>query len=429
MKFPSDFYDACLRYAKYGEIDDSLTAYQRRAIKKLNLEEENDVLYLNNLPVVREEEKMDILNNIYTDAKQGLCGYHLLYNRIKDQYANISRLDVQKFLKSNRSHQQWLVPKKKRVVVRPILTKQPKERFVVDIFHMNNNPDMNDGYKYILLCVDHYSGYLWGFPLETKNAFEVFKHLEKLLTEHKPSVLSSDNGKEFVYHKLVSFCEENNITKVLSSPYHPQSQGSIERMNGIVKRKLFEFFEIQNSERWVEALQDVIYNLNTSKRRFGYSPEEIFNGKATITTKMKKEKRKWVQREKAEFDVGDFVRVIISAKESFKDFYKSQFSTDIFEVISRSKHKQPVYILKNTRTNQVLTKQFFNRDMIHSGSPEDEIINEIQHPKKQLSPQRVDVPLLVENPKRKGRKIIPFDDKEGRKSRRKVVLDKDFDYN
>ena len=139
MKFPSTFYDASLRYAKFGEVDTSLTAYQQRVLKKLNLEEENDVLYLNNKPIVRDEEKFQVLNDIYIDPKQGLCGYHLLYSRIKEQYANISRLDVQQFLKANRSHQQWLVPKKKRVIVRPILTKRPKERFVTDIFYRINN--------------------------------------------------------------------------------------------------------------------------------------------------------------------------------------------------------------------------------------------------------------------------------------------------
>ena len=41
-------------------------------------------------------------------------------------------------------------------------------------------------------------------------------------------ILQSDNGKEFDNAEMRLFCENNNIKYIKSSPYHPQTNGSVE---------------------------------------------------------------------------------------------------------------------------------------------------------------------------------------------------------
>ena len=43
-----------------------------------------------------------------------------------------------------------------------------------------------------------------------------------------PKILQTDNGGEFKNNDLENFCEENNIKLIHSSPYHPQTNGSVE---------------------------------------------------------------------------------------------------------------------------------------------------------------------------------------------------------
>ena len=41
-------------------------------------------------------------------------------------------------------------------------------------------------------------------------------------------IIQTDNGKEFDNTQMKLFCENNNIKFIKSSPYHPQSNGSVE---------------------------------------------------------------------------------------------------------------------------------------------------------------------------------------------------------
>ena len=41
-------------------------------------------------------------------------------------------------------------------------------------------------------------------------------------------ILQSDKGKEFDNNEMHFFCENNNIKFIKSSPYHPQTNGSVE---------------------------------------------------------------------------------------------------------------------------------------------------------------------------------------------------------
>ena len=48
-----------------------------------------------------------------------------------------------------------------------------------------------------------------------------------------------DNGKEFDNSEMIIFCENNNINYIKSSPYHPETNGSVE----IIHRYECEFLE------------------------------------------------------------------------------------------------------------------------------------------------------------------------------------------
>ena len=43
-----------------------------------------------------------------------------------------------------------------------------------------------------------------------------------------PKILQTDNGGEFKNNNLERFCLENNIKLIHASPFHPQTNGSVE---------------------------------------------------------------------------------------------------------------------------------------------------------------------------------------------------------
>ena len=53
-----------------------------------------------------------------------------------------------------------------------------------------------------------------------------------------PKLLVSDNGPPFNSSEVLTFMKRNKIKHIFSPPYHPQSNGLVERSVGIVKQNL-----------------------------------------------------------------------------------------------------------------------------------------------------------------------------------------------
>ena len=105
---------------------------------------------------------------------------------------------------------------------------------------MRHLPDQE--YKWILHLVDHWSKFHFAFPLVRKTAREVADALEKWVfpVMGLPSILHSDNGREFV-NKLIDevlATWPGQVQLVSGRPRHPQSQGLIEQAHYTLERML-----------------------------------------------------------------------------------------------------------------------------------------------------------------------------------------------
>ena len=105
-------------------------------------------------------------------------------------------------------------------------------------------------YKYVLSLLDVFSRFRWLSPLPSKHSKEVKKELEKIFDQHGiPQTIQSDRGKEF-YGAVKSFCEREKIEMTRSRPYHPQSQGKVERSH-----RTFRTFQLRPRDTKEERSQ------------------------------------------------------------------------------------------------------------------------------------------------------------------------------
>lgn len=89
--------------------------------------------------------------------------------------------------------------------------------------------------------------------------------------KHRPRLLS-DNGSAFISHDLKQFLDRYKVDHVRGAPYHPQTQGKIERyhrsMKSIVKlnnyysptdleQAIADFVGYYNTQRYHESLENV----------------------------------------------------------------------------------------------------------------------------------------------------------------------------
>ena len=90
-----------------------------------------------------------------------------------------------------------------------------------------------EGFRYILVITDNFSKWTEAFPMKNKCADTVADILVEniILRFGMPLVIHSDQGREFENGLMKSLCALLGCTKTRTAPYHPESDGMIERFN------------------------------------------------------------------------------------------------------------------------------------------------------------------------------------------------------
>ena len=96
---------------------------------------------------------------------------------------------------------------------------------------------VSQGYKYLLVMINTFTGWIEGFPTRTEKAEEVVKKLlhEIIPRFGLPRSLQSDNGTSFTSKVTQGVSKALGITYYLHCAWRPQSSGKLERANQFKK--------------------------------------------------------------------------------------------------------------------------------------------------------------------------------------------------
>ncbi len=97
---------------------------------------------------------------------------------------------------------------------------------------------------------------------------------------HKPRLLS-DNGSSYVSSDLAKWLRDKDMAYVRGAPYHPQTQGKIERWHQTLKNRiLLENYYLQGDlERQVEAFVDHYNNHRYHESLNNITPADAYLGR------------------------------------------------------------------------------------------------------------------------------------------------------
>ncbi|OVE79430.1 hypothetical protein BVY01_02500 [bacterium I07] len=158
-------------------------------------------------------------------------------------------------------------------------TKRVNEMWQTDFsyFHIKGSW----GFYHLCTVMDDYSRYILSWKLfKTMSATDVQETLdlayakvnvEQIKVKHRPRLLS-DNGSCYISKDLKVYLQSREIKHIRSAPYHPQTQGKIERYHRSLKNlvnlenyyfpwelenAIAEFVEYYNNHRYHESLNNL----------------------------------------------------------------------------------------------------------------------------------------------------------------------------
>ncbi|XP_059046825.1 uncharacterized protein K02A2.6-like [Achroia grisella] len=134
--------------------------------------------------------------------------------------------------------------------------------------------------KTFLVLVDSYSKWFEAEIVPSMSSETVISVLRKIFAaQGLPEILVSDNGRAFTSDEFNSFLQRNGIKHKYSPPYHPATNGHIERAIQTFKNKLKKLTYANSNITWSEKLSKTLYHLRTVPNSTNKTPAEILNGR------------------------------------------------------------------------------------------------------------------------------------------------------
>ncbi len=170
------------------------------------------------------------------------------------------------------------------------------------------------GWFYLSTVLDDYSRYILAWKLcdgmaakdvsDTLSLALKNSGLESVSVRHRPRLLS-DNGPSYVSAELRDWLDEHGMEHTRGRPYHPMTQGKIERWHrsmknqvllenyylpGDLKARIGEFIEYYNTKRYHESLNNL-------------TPEDVYTGRGqTVLNRRQRIKQKTLAERRRLYD-------------------------------------------------------------------------------------------------------------------------------
>jgi len=147
------------------------------------------------------------------------------------------------------------------------------------------------GWFYLSTVLDDYSRYIISWKLcTTMSTSDVTNTLnlalkasgcDKAVVQNKPRLLS-DNGPCYISSELGDWLKDKGMTHVRGAPYHPQTQGKIERWHQTLKNRILleNYFLPGDLTQQIETFVDHYNNHRYHESLKNLTPADVYFGRA-----------------------------------------------------------------------------------------------------------------------------------------------------
>ena len=229
--------------------------------------------------VLPKEHHQTVFHELHREM--GHLGVERTLNLIQDRfywarmYSDIEHLVTQECecLKAKRPH------KATRAPMTTIVTTRPGELVCIDFLHLET---CKQGFEYILIVIDHFTGFAQAYATKNKSAKTV---VDKLFNDFAlrvgfPERIHHDMGREFDNQLMDQLQRSCDVRGSHTTCYHPQGNGKCERFNRTILSMLRTLTSEQKAD-WKSSLTKLVHAYNCTRSGVtGFSPYYLLYGRS-----------------------------------------------------------------------------------------------------------------------------------------------------
>ena len=233
------------------------------------------------MEIVEVEHINELLRTYHSSLLGGHRGFERMKNSLKRffKWATMDS-DIKKFISECSTCEKSKI---KRHTHTPLqitsVANFPFEKIYID-FVGEINPNSELGHKHLMTISCDLSKYIIMIPTFDCTALTAAKNIVEhvCLVYNIPKIIVSDNGAAFVAEIFKQVMKLLNIDHIRTTPYHPQSNGGIERYHRTMGEYVRSYVQ-QNPASWHKYVPFFTFSYNnTVHSTTGYSPHSLIFG-------------------------------------------------------------------------------------------------------------------------------------------------------
>src|SRR3954447_20034241 len=216
------------------------------------------------LKVLKTNEIETILFATHNHPTGGHLGTEKVFEKIRDNYYWPQMYeDIRNYIKACDSCQRRGKPTKNSTLLHLIPVGKPFEKIGIDF--VGPLPLTNKGNRYIIVATDYLTKWPEVSATPASDAKTVVEFIyENIICRHGcPNYILSDRGTHFRNQVVEGLMNKFEIKHLLSTPYHPQTNGLVERFNKTLCESIAKV--TKNLQEWDNAINSVLFAYRTAK--------------------------------------------------------------------------------------------------------------------------------------------------------------------
>ena len=234
--------------------------------------------------VVPQADREEIIRQMHGGDTGGHLGVEKTVHKVKERYYWPGHWnDVKLFCKTcTACNTRKGTTPRPRAHLQSVQAGYPMQLVAMDI--VGPFPESESGNKYILVVSDYFTKWVEAYGIANQEASTIAQTLvdEFFCRFSPPRQLHSDQGRQFESQVIAQICKLLGIVKSRTSPYHPQSDGQVERFN----RTLLDMLATSAKDHpwsWEHHLRKVCFAYNTSVHSTtGFTPFYLLFGRQAV---------------------------------------------------------------------------------------------------------------------------------------------------